>query len=116
MAADSTIRPLIPRALFRALCDPTRIAILDRLARGGEPQSVGEVAAAVSIDLSVVSRNLRQLRDAGLLRCERDGKRVLCRLDASGVVEELRSLADALESCCPPAESPEPRERQGRDA
>ena len=104
MATRTDVRALIPRALFRALGDPTRIAILDRLACGCEPQSVGEVAEAVAADLSVVSRNLRQLREAGLLRCERDGKRILCRLDTTEVVAQLRALADALESCCPPDE------------
>jgi len=105
MASRSEVQKLIPRALFRALGDPTRIAILDALACGCGPQSVGEVAEAVAADLSVVSRNLRQLREAGVLRCERDGKRVLCRLDTSEVVTQLRSLADALENCCPPDET-----------
>ena len=107
METSTTIRALVPRELFRALCDPTRVALLDRLACGCEPQSVGEMATAVSVDLSVVSRNLRQLRDTGLLRCQRDGKRVLYRLDTSEVVAQLRSLADALESCCPAAEPAE---------
>lgn len=101
MPTEPDVRALIPRALFRALGDPTRIAILDRLACGCGPQSVGEVADAVAADLSVVSRNLRQLREAGLLRCERDGRRVLCRLDTTEVVAQLRALADALETCCP---------------
>ncbi len=105
MTTDKTVRALIPQELFRALCDPTRISILDQLAGCCEPQSVGEVAEAVSADLSVVSRNLRQLREAGLLRCERNGKRVLCQLDTSSVVAQLRSLADALEECCPPQPS-----------
>jgi DNA-binding transcriptional ArsR family regulator len=104
MSTRRDVQALIPRALFRALGDPTRIAILDRLARGGQPQSVGEVAESISADLSIVSRNLRQLREVGLLRCERDGKRVLCRLDTTEVVAQLRALADALEQCCPPEE------------
>lgn len=104
MSTRRDVQALIPRALFRALGDPTRIAILDRLARSGQPQSVGEVAESISADLSIVSRNLRQLREAGLLRCERDGKRVLCRLDTTEVVAQLRALADALEQCCPPEE------------
>jgi len=104
MTTASDVQALIPRALFRALGDPTRIAILDQLARGDAPQSVSEVAESVAADLSIVSRNLRQLRDAGLIRCDRDGKRVLCRLDTSEVVAQLRALADALECCCPPEE------------
>jgi len=112
MTTQSDVQSLVPRALFRALGDPTRIAILDRLASGCEPLSVGDVAREVSADLSVVSRNVRQLREAGLLRCERRGRRVLCQLDTTEVVSQLRSLADALESCCPPG-SPPSEEEEG---
>ena len=107
MSDCNEIRELVPRALFKALADPTRIAILDRICCACGPQSVGEVAAGIDADLSVVSRSLVQLRDAGLLRCERDGKRVLCRLDTSEVVAQLRMLADALEGCC--GDEPESR-------
>ena len=95
------VRALVPRGLFKALADPTRIAILDQLCGGRAPQSVGDIASGVNADLSVVSRSIGQLRDAGLLRCERDGKRVLCSLDSGRVVAQLRTLADALEECCP---------------
>ena len=62
--------------LFKALCDPTRIAILVRLARYQGELTVGQVAECCPIDLSVVSRHLATLRDAGILSSERRGKEV----------------------------------------
>ena len=97
---NDTIPTLVPRLLFKALADPTRVAILNQVCCSSEPKSVGEIALGVDTDLSVVSRNIGQLRDAGLLCCVRDGKRVLCSLDTSQVVTQLRALADALEACC----------------
>lgn len=55
---------------FVAIADPTRRAILDRLARGDAP--VAEIAAAFAISRPAVSRHLRVLRDARLVR-ERPG-------------------------------------------
>jgi DNA-binding transcriptional ArsR family regulator len=101
MTAQQDIPALVPRLLFKALADPTRVAILNQVCCGSSPKSVGDIALGVDTDLSVVSRNIAQLRDAGLLCCVRDGKRVLCSLDTSEVVVQLRALADALELCCP---------------
>ncbi len=107
MPSRHDVQTLVPRALFRALADPTRVAILDRVCCCDAPLSVGDNASGVDADMSVVSRNIGQLRDAGLLRCVRDGKRVLCALDTTEVVEQLRRLADALEACCPAEPSAE---------
>lgn len=90
---------LLPTEFFKALGDPTRVAILSALARGGEMR-VGEVAARCPVDLSVVSRHLRQLRDAGILASHRRGKEVFYRVRAKEIATLLRSLADALESSC----------------
>ncbi len=88
--------------LFRALCDPTRLAILGWLATERAPRTVSEVAAsgACPVDLSVVSRHLATLRDAGVLGATRRGREVFYSFQAAAVVRTLRDLADALESCC----------------
>lgn len=86
---------------FKALCDPSRLAILGRLASDPSPRSVSEIAALGDIDMSVVSRHLSQLRSAGIVESFRRGKEVLYRIRAGGVVRFLRNLADALERCCP---------------
>jgi DNA-binding transcriptional ArsR family regulator len=87
--------------LFKALSDPTRLALLVRVAEAGQPIPVGAAGAGCGVDLSVVSRHLGILREAGALRCEKRGKEMYCRVDTAGLVAALRGLADALEACCP---------------
>jgi DNA-binding transcriptional ArsR family regulator len=58
-------------ALFGALADPTRLAIVERLLREGE-RSVGELAKPLPVTLPAVSRHIRVLEDAGLLECRID--------------------------------------------
>jgi ArsR family transcriptional regulator len=92
---------LLDPSFFKALCDPSRLEILGRLARGGGPLTVSDIAAGGQIDISVVSRHLSQLRGAGIVAAEKRGKRVLYRVRAGGAVRFFRDLADALEQCCP---------------
>ena len=66
---------LAQTSLFQTLADPTRLAILEAL-RDGE-RSVGYIVARVPIQQSGVSRHLRILHDAGLVRVRPDGQRRL---------------------------------------
>jgi len=75
-------------AVFTALADPTRRALVVRLARG--PATIGELAEPFAMTLPGVSKHLRVLERAGLLRRERDGWYHRCKL-------ETRPLDDALE-------------------
>jgi DNA-binding transcriptional ArsR family regulator len=65
-------------ATFGALADPTRRAILSRLARG--QATVSELAAPFDVSLPAVSKHLRVLESAGLLQREIDGRVHRCRL------------------------------------
>ncbi len=67
--------------IFAALSDPTRRAILSRLARGD--LSVGELARPFDVSLPAVSRHLRVLQQAGLLTQDRQGRVRRCRLQAA---------------------------------
>jgi DNA-binding transcriptional ArsR family regulator len=66
--------------VFGALADGTRRHILRALARG--PASVGDLAKPFSMSLPAVSKHLRVLERAGLLRRQLDGRFHRCRLDA----------------------------------
>ncbi len=66
-----------------------------------QPSIVSHVARGSGVDLSVVSRHLAVLRDAGIIRCVKRGKEVQCEVQTGTVVRILRDLADALEACCP---------------
>lgn len=70
---------------FAALADPTRRAILARLAKG--EASVGELAEPFQISLPAVSRHLRVLEDARLIERRIDAQWRLCRLRAAPLKE-----------------------------
>lgn len=66
-------------AVFSALADPTRRAIVEQLS--GQELSVSELAEPFSMSLPAISRHLRVLEHAGLLVQERDGRIRHCHLD-----------------------------------
>lgn len=61
-----------------ALADPTRRAIVERLARG--PSPVGELSRPFPISAPAISRHLRVLESAALIVSERQGKGRICRI------------------------------------
>jgi DNA-binding transcriptional ArsR family regulator len=79
-------------ATFGALADPTRRAILARLAQSPE-SSVGELARPFAISLPAISRHLRVLEGAGLVSREKDGRVHRCRL----VAEPMETAAAWIE-------------------
>ena len=76
---------------FSALADPTRRAILARLASGAA--SVGELAEPFAMSLPAVSKHLKVLEHAGLIRRGREAQRRPCQLEAG----PLKDAADWLE-------------------
>jgi DNA-binding transcriptional ArsR family regulator len=97
----SPLEGLLDARLFKALGDPSRLSLLSALAGAGS-RTVSDLAGCCPIDMSVVSRHLATLRDAGVVTAARAGKEVRYALDCRRLAVLLRSLADALESCCPP--------------
>jgi DNA-binding transcriptional ArsR family regulator len=77
-------------AVFRALADPSRRAIFERLSRG--EAAVKELTARFSISQPAVSQHLGALRKAGLVSERRDGRLVYYRINPQG----LRPLIDWL--------------------
>lgn len=78
-------------ATFAALADPTRRAILARLARG--EATVGELAAPFDLSLPAVSKHLKVLQRAGLVEQGRQAQWRPCRLKP----EPLREVAAWME-------------------
>ena len=87
--------------LFKALSDPTRASLLACIAKCGRGCTVGEVAECTSVDLSVVSRHLALLARSGVLEATKEGRAVRYSVRYAEVAAALRSLASALEGCCP---------------
>src|SRR3989337_396115 len=86
-------------ATFAALADPTRRAILARLASGGA--TVTELAEPFSMSQPAISKHLKVLERAGLVSRRRDAQRRMCRLeakpmrDATGWLEGYRKYWEA---------------------
>ncbi|MBO0884261.1 MAG: helix-turn-helix transcriptional regulator [Mycobacterium sp.] len=72
-------------ATLSALADPTRRAIVDRLAVG--ELTVTELAEPFDMSLPAISRHLKVLQQAGLVQQRRDGQRRYCRLESRPLAE-----------------------------
>jgi DNA-binding transcriptional ArsR family regulator len=79
-------------ATFAALADPTRRAILARLAQG--EASVTELAEPFAMTQPAVSKHLKVLERAGLVSRRRDAQRRPCRLEARPLRDATRWLED----------------------
>jgi len=85
-------------ATFAALADPTRRAILARLASGDA--SVTELAQPFAMSQPAISKHLKVLERAGLISRSRDAQRRPCRIEgkaleeASGWLERYRAIWD----------------------
>src|SRR5260370_28225761 len=82
---------------FRALADPTRRAILARLALGDA--SVGELATPFDMSVRAVSKHIGVLEKAGLITRERDAQRRLSRLRLAPLQEADDWLASQRPTC-----------------
>lgn len=78
-------------SIFSALADPTRRAIVARLASG--EASVGELSQPFRMSKPAISKHLKVLERAGLIAKSREAQWRLCRLEAA----PLREVADWME-------------------
>jgi DNA-binding transcriptional ArsR family regulator len=79
---------------FRALADPTRAAIVARLARGAAP--VSELAAPHGMTLPTILRHLEVLEQGGLVLTRKQGRQRLCTLNRAAMAEARDWLADRV--------------------
>jgi DNA-binding transcriptional ArsR family regulator len=77
------------RALV-ALSDPTRRRVFERLRHGG--CAVSEIAKGLPVSRPAVSQHLKVLKEAGLVREERDGTRRIYEIDPKGLGQLRRWL------------------------
>jgi len=78
-------------ATFQALADPTRRAVLDLLRRGSQP--AGQIASAFPVSRPAISKHLRLLRRAHLVREHREGRHRVYQLNP----EPLRAVDSWIE-------------------
>ena len=70
-------------ALLRALADPTRRAIIERLSRS--PAPVGELAKPFDMSLAAIMQHLQVLEASGVIASEKVGRVRICRLEPGGM-------------------------------
>lgn len=78
-------------SVLGALADPTRRRIFEELGRG--PRPVGELAAGLPVSRPAVSQHLKVLKETGLVRERRQGRRNFYAIDPSGL-EPLRTYLE----------------------
>lgn len=78
--------------LIRVAAHPIRLRVIDFLSRGSA--SVGEIAATAEVSQAVASQHLATLRQAGILRAERDGQRVYYHLERVELIKLLDCIRD----------------------
>jgi len=77
---------------FAALADPTRRALIDRLARG--PASVSDLAAPFAVSLAAVMQHLKVLEESGLVTSSKQGRVRTCQVDPKMLSQVERWIAD----------------------
>lgn len=93
-AAPHTETPTDPLSMrLAALADPTRRAMLVRLARGG-PASAGDLGQPFAISQPAVSKHLKVLERAGLISRGRSAQFRPCRLEPAALAPVMDWIAD----------------------
>ncbi|MDH3282374.1 MAG: metalloregulator ArsR/SmtB family transcription factor [Gammaproteobacteria bacterium] len=89
--------------IFKALSDPNRLAILALIRKRCGPEcrvsaehagnTVSELASQFELSLSTVSHHVKELKNAGLIRCEKRGQWVYCAINQSVLDKASQFLA-----------------------
>lgn len=105
-AGANEMMALVDSAFVRALADSSRLEVFRVLLLNG-PGNVGELSSQLPFDRSVVSRHLKLLEDAGIVRSQWHGRERRFAVDATtfvGTLEAIASNARRLVDLCCPAE------------
>lgn len=81
---------------FQALSDPTRRAMVERLARG--PASVSELTEPFDMSMSAVMQHLKVLEASGLVTSQKVGRVRTCRVDPTALTAAERWLNERRKS------------------
>ncbi|GGG97674.1 ArsR/SmtB family transcription factor [Silvibacterium dinghuense] len=125
--AGTARRLIAPATLFAALGDETRLALLDRLVCG-EPRSITDLADGLPQTRQAISKHLRVLQRAKMVRCTRRGRESLFSLEPAPLMTlqaylqrvstqwdaALVRLQELVESDVPPLQTPHTKKDPGR--
>jgi ArsR family transcriptional regulator, arsenate/arsenite/antimonite-responsive transcriptional repressor len=84
-------------AILKALADPRRFELLERIAKAGCPLGCAQARAALPISAATLSHHIKELESAGLIHVRREGKFHFLTLK-TGILTSLVGLLTALET------------------
>jgi ArsR family transcriptional regulator, arsenate/arsenite/antimonite-responsive transcriptional repressor len=84
-------------AILKALADPRRFELLERIAKASCPLGCSQALAALAISPATLSHHVKELESAGLIEIERAGKFHNLKL-RPGILEALAETLQALET------------------
>jgi len=85
-------------AILKALADPRRFELLERIAGAITPLGCAEARTALPISAATLSHHIGELESAGLIQVRREGKYHFMSL-RPGVLKSLISVLSALDNC-----------------
>lgn len=92
---SASVRQRLDRALvFAALGDETRLALIAKLTRG-EPRSISQLTAGSRLTRQAITKHLRVLEMAGVVRGVREGRESLFELDPRPI-ERLKEYLESV--------------------
>ena len=78
---------------FKALCEPSRIAVLREVILLGRGD-IGAIAERLPQDRSVIARHLQQLAAAHIVSAEKEGRHVFYQVDPEAIAKRLESITE----------------------
>ena len=81
--------------IIKAMAHPTRLFIVDELAKSGE-RCVCELTEMIGVDMSTVSRHLAMLKNAGIIEDEKRGSQVYYNLRVRCVLDFLECVESVM--------------------
>lgn len=104
MPGAQELGEVLDSRLFLAMAEPARVLLMKVLLERGR-SDVSQLAALVPQDLSVISRHLRILHEAGVVRREKVQRHVFYEIDPLECKRRFREMTEKVEriidACCP---------------
>ncbi len=96
---DALVRSLDAK-FFKAMSEPVRMEILKFLLVNGR-SDIAAIAEALPQDRSVISRHLKFMSEAGILKCEKITRHVYYEIDGTSFLDKLETIVARIKQCMP---------------